>query len=108
MERTRLHKLEDILVISTCALLCGAESFEDMEVLGGEIVAIDGKALRRAVSEGGSPKVIVRAWATGSEEEPAKPSPRKRKKAAAEPAPKLFRVTPGAWPHFAKPPRRAA
>lgn len=34
VERTRLHKLEDILVIAICALLCGAESFEDMEVFG--------------------------------------------------------------------------
>ena len=30
MDRTRLHNLVDILVISICALLCGAESFEDM------------------------------------------------------------------------------
>jgi hypothetical protein len=27
-------RLDDILVISICALLCGAESFEDMEVFG--------------------------------------------------------------------------
>ncbi len=117
MERTRLHKLEDILVIAICALLCGAESFEDMEVFGeakeewfgtflelpngipshdtfgrvfaamdpekflkafmrwtqslrealcGEVVAIDGKALRRAIDKGQSPKVIVSAWAAGN------------------------------------------
>ena len=47
VERTRLHKFEDILLISLCALpldrlgalslpkrLCGAESFEDMELFG--------------------------------------------------------------------------
>ena len=114
--RTRLHKFEDILLISICALLCGAESFEDMELFGdtkepwlrtflelphgipshdtfnrlfaaldpqcfleafmrwtqslrtalaGEVVAIDGTALRRALDAGESPKVIVSAWASG-------------------------------------------
>ena len=117
MERTRLHKLEDILVIAICALLCGAESFEDMEIFGeakeewfgtflelpngipshdtfgrvfaamdpekfleafmrwtqslrealsGEVVSIDGKALRQAIDKGQSPKVIVSAWAAGN------------------------------------------
>jgi predicted transposase YbfD/YdcC len=120
VDRTKLHKLEEILVISICALLCGAESFEDMEVFGeekepwfrtflelahgipshdtfgrvfaaldpqkfleafmrwtqslraalggeaGEVVALDGKALRRALNAGESPKVIVSAWAAGS------------------------------------------
>jgi predicted transposase YbfD/YdcC len=117
VERTRLHKLEDILVIAICSLLCGAESFEDMEVFGeakqewfatflelpngipshdtfgrvfaaldpdkfleafmrwtqslrqmisSEVVAIDGKALRRAIEAGQSPKVIVSAWAAGN------------------------------------------
>lgn len=117
MERTRLHKLEDILVIAICGLLCGAESFEDMEIFGeakeewfgtflelpngipshdtfgrvfaamdpekfleafmrwtqslrealsGEVVSIDGKALRRAIDKGQSPKVIVSAWAAGN------------------------------------------
>ena len=116
VERTRLHKFEDLLLISICALLCGAESFEDMElfgeakepwlrtflelphgipshdtfnrlfaaldpqrfleafmrwtqslrtVLADEIVAIDGKALRRAIAAGQSPKVVVSAWAAG-------------------------------------------
>jgi len=117
MERTKLHKLEDILTISICAILCGVESFEDMEVFGEakqewfktfldlphgipshdtfnrlfaaldpekfmdafmrwtqalrgavdeEIVAMDGKALRRAINAGQSPKVIVSAWAASS------------------------------------------
>ena len=116
VERTRLHKFEDILVIAICALLCGAESFEDMELFGDtkepwlrtflelpngipshdtfnrlfaaldpqrfldafmrwtqslrtaladEVVAIDGKALRRAIDAGQSPKVVVSAWAAG-------------------------------------------
>lgn len=34
LERTRLHKLEDILTISLCAMICGAESFEEMEEFG--------------------------------------------------------------------------
>lgn len=117
LERTRLHKFEDILVIAICSLLCGAQSFEDMELFGDskeswlrtflelpngipshdtfnrlfaaldphcfldafmrwtqslrtaladEIVAIDGKALRRAIDAGESPKVIVNAWAAGN------------------------------------------
>lgn len=117
VERTKLHKFEDILLIAICALLCGAESFEDMELFGDtkegwlrtflelphgipshdtfnrlfaaldpqrfleafirwtqglrtaladEVVAIDGKALRRAIAAGQSPKVIVSAWAAGS------------------------------------------
>ena len=117
VERTRLHKFEDILLISICSLLCGAESFEDMELFGdtkepwlrtflelphgipshdtfnrlfaaldpqcfleafmrwtqslrtalaGEVVALDGKALRRALDAGESPKVIVSAWASGN------------------------------------------
>jgi len=114
VERTKLHKLEDILVIAICALLCGAYSFEDMEVFGDakeewfrtflelphgipshdtfnrlfaaldpeqflesfmkwtqslrkavpqEIVALDGKALRRALNQGQTAKVVVSAWA---------------------------------------------
>jgi predicted transposase YbfD/YdcC len=117
VERTRLHKFEDILIIAICALLCGAESFEDMELFGDtkepwlrtflelphgipshdtfnrlfaaldpqrfldafmrwtqslrtalaeEVVAIDGKALRRAIAAGQSPKVVVSAWAAGN------------------------------------------
>ena len=117
VERTRLHKLEDILVIGLCGMLCGAESFEEMEQFGyakeewfstflelphgipshdtfnrvfaaldpkkflevfmrwtqslrqavaEEIVAIDGKALRRALDAGDSPKVIVSAWAASN------------------------------------------
>jgi predicted transposase YbfD/YdcC len=117
VERTRLHKFEDLLLIAICALLCGAESFEDMELFGDtkepwlrtflelphgipshdtfnrlfaalnpqrfldafmrwtqslrtaladEVVAIDGKALRRAIAAGQSPKVVVSAWAAGN------------------------------------------
>jgi predicted transposase YbfD/YdcC len=35
-------------------------------VLGGEVVALDGKALRRALNHGEDPRVIVSAWATES------------------------------------------
>jgi predicted transposase YbfD/YdcC len=114
INRTKDHKLLDLLVIAICTLLCGGESFNDMEEFGkakldwfktflelpqgipshdtfnrlfaalnpqqfldcflrwtqslrtaiaGEIVAIDGKALRRALNRGQSAKYIVNAWA---------------------------------------------
>lgn len=114
VNRTREHELVDILVIAICALLCRAETFNDMEDFGNakldwfktflslpngipshdtfnrvfslldpkdflnaflswtqsvrqavpqEIVAMDGKALRRALSEDRNPKYIVSAWA---------------------------------------------
>jgi predicted transposase YbfD/YdcC len=114
VDRRKLHRLSDILSIAICALLCGADSFEDMEVFGEaksdwfgtflelphgipshdtfnrvfaaidpekflecfmrwtqslrsaiaeEIVALDGKALRRAINAGDCPKVVVSAWA---------------------------------------------
>jgi len=114
VDRTKSHKLLDILTISICTLLCCGESFNDMEEFGyakydwlktflelpngipthdtfnrvfaaldpqkflesflrwtqglrtavaGEIVAMDGKALRRALNKGESIPYIVSAWA---------------------------------------------
>lgn len=114
INRTRLHKMEDILVIGVCTLLCGGETFCDMENFGrhkqewlqtflelpngipshdtfnrvfsaidstafseqfmkwtesiraeikAEIVAIDGKALRRAKNAGEEAQYVVSAWA---------------------------------------------
>jgi predicted transposase YbfD/YdcC len=114
VDRTKDHDLVDILVIAVCALLCAAESFNDMEDFGKakqewfktflklrngipshdtfnrvfaaldpkqflecflrwtqslrravaqEIVALDGKALRRALNKRQSPKYVVSAWA---------------------------------------------
>ena len=114
VDRTKDHALIEILVIAICALLCAAESFNDMEDFGQakrewfktflklrngipshdtfnrvfaaldpkefldcflrwtqslrqavaqEIVALDGKALRRALDKGQSPKYVVSAWA---------------------------------------------
>ena len=111
------HDLPDILAIALCTILCGGDSFYDMEdfgevrldwlktflrlrhgapkhdtynrvfqaldpdkfgdclarwtqsvraVLGGEVVALDGKALRRALNQGEDARVIVSAWATES------------------------------------------
>lgn len=111
------HDLPDILTIALCPILCGSDSFYDMEefgevrcdwlqtflclrngapthatynrvfqaldseqfgeclarwtqsvrtVLGGEVVALDGKTLRRALNKGEDPRVIVNAWATES------------------------------------------
>ena len=117
MERSKRHALGDILVISLCALLCGAEGFAEMEGFGkaqrawlgrllelpngipshdtfgrvfaaldpaqfaeaftawteglrqslaGEIVALDGKTLRRSGGAGGGPVHLVSAWAAGN------------------------------------------
>jgi len=114
VDRTKEHELIDILIISLCCLLCGGESFNDMEDFGyakqewfktflklrngipshdtfnrlfsaldpkkflecflrwtqsvrqavpQEIVALDGKALRRALNRNESPKYVVSAWA---------------------------------------------
>lgn len=111
------HDLPDLLTIALCTILCGGESFYDMEefgevrlawlktflrlrngapthdtynrvfqaldpesfgnvlarwtqsvrtVLGGEVVALDGKAVRRALNRGEDARVIVSAWATES------------------------------------------
>jgi predicted transposase YbfD/YdcC len=114
VERTREHRLVDVLIMAVCTLLCGGESFYDMEEFGHakrdwfesfldlpngipshdtfnrvfaaldpdaflncfvqwtqalrqtinqEIVAIDGKALRRAYQKKEHIKYIVSAWA---------------------------------------------
>jgi predicted transposase YbfD/YdcC len=111
------HDLVDVLVIGLCCLLCGGETFNDMEDFGmakrqwfrtflrlrsgipthdtfnrvfaalkpeaflevflawtqtlrttvsGEIVALDGKALRHALDRGEGPRVIVSAWAASN------------------------------------------
>lgn len=119
VERTRRHSLVDILVLSLCAVVCGADSFCAIEQFGrdredwlrtfldlrqgipthdtigrvfaaldpkalgeafrrwavavarltrGEVVAIDGKTLRRSFQEAGSSAFVhmVSAWATGN------------------------------------------
>ena len=117
MERGKIHSLHDLLIISVCALLCGAEGFVDMEEFGkaqrewlgewlelpngipshdtfgrvfaaldpaqfaeaftawtqslreslaGEIVALDGKTLRRSGGAQQSPVHLVSAWAAGN------------------------------------------
>jgi predicted transposase YbfD/YdcC len=118
VNRTKDHDLIDILIIAICTLLCGGESFNDMEDFGHakrdwfqkflwlrngipshdtfnrlfaaldpkafgqcfvrwtqslraaltqEIVALDGKALRRAVDAHQSIKYVVSAWAQSNE-----------------------------------------
>jgi DDE_Tnp_1-associated len=117
VDRSKDHDLADILVIALCTILCGGDSFYDMEefaqvrldwlktflrlrngapshdtfnrvfqaldarqlanylsrwtqsvraVLGGEVVALDGKSVRRALNQGEDFRVIVSAWATES------------------------------------------
>ena len=119
LERTKLHKLLDILVIAICAVVCGADSWEDVEDFGyakmewletflelpngipshdtfgrvfgrldpvqfracflswvtsvsvitqAQVVAIDGKVLRRSQDQGIGKGAIdmVSAWATAN------------------------------------------
>ena len=119
MERTRHYSLTDILALSLCAVICGADSFCAIETFGrareswlrtflglrhgipthdtigrvlaaldpqalgeafrqwvaavarltqGEVVAIDGKTLRRSFLEAGSSVFVhmVSAWATNN------------------------------------------
>lgn len=117
INRNKDHDLVDILVIAVCALLCAAETFNDMEDFGKakrdwfqtflklrggipshdtfnrvfaalkpehflecflgwtqsvreavaqEVVALDGKALRRALNGDQSVKYVVSAWAEGN------------------------------------------
>jgi len=117
IERTKHHQLIDIITISICAVICGADTWVDIESYGrakyewlkkflelpngipshdtiarvfsrvkpeefqkcflswiqsiscfnaGEVIAIDGKALRHSYDRGGDKKAIhmVSAWAT--------------------------------------------
>ncbi len=32
VERTKLHKLTDMIAIAICAMICGAETWEDIEI----------------------------------------------------------------------------
>jgi predicted transposase YbfD/YdcC len=119
IDRTKLHKLLDILVIAICAVIAGADNWEDIEefgqariewlrtflelpngipshdtftrvfarldpeqfqacflrwmsavsdVLGGQVIAIDGKILRRSHDKGIGKAAIdmVSAWATAN------------------------------------------
>jgi len=88
IERNKLHSLENILIISICSIICGAEGWEDMELFckskkewfesfsswmnavheatQGEIIPIDGKTLRRSFDKatGKSAIHMVSAWSS--------------------------------------------
>ena len=34
LERTRLHRLSDILVVALCGVICGADSWTEIELFG--------------------------------------------------------------------------
>ncbi len=34
IERSKLHKLTDIITIAICAVICGADTWEDIEIFG--------------------------------------------------------------------------
>ena len=36
VDRTKLHKLQDILIIAICAVICGAETWDNIEQFGKE------------------------------------------------------------------------
>jgi predicted transposase YbfD/YdcC len=83
VDRTKDHELIDLLVIAICTLLChdtfnrlfaalDPKAFLDCflrwtqslrQAVAQEIVALDGKALRRALHGDGSVKYVVSAWA---------------------------------------------
>jgi predicted transposase YbfD/YdcC len=120
IERTKLHKLVDILVIAICAVIAGADNWEDIEefgkariewfqtileipngipshdtfnrlfarlepaqfqnsfiswmksaseLIGGQVIAIDGKVVRRSHDNGIGKSAIdmVSAWATANQ-----------------------------------------
>src|SRR5574341_1300312 len=60
IDRTKLHPLENILVMTLSASICDAEGW------AGEVVAIDGKTLRGAVEKAGKKTQLhmVHVWAT--------------------------------------------
>lgn len=91
IDRTKLHKLIDILVIAICAVIVGADNWEDVEefgkartewfqtrflrwmsavstVIGGRVITINGKVLRRSQDQGIGKAAIdmVSAWATAN------------------------------------------
>jgi len=39
IDRTKLHPLSNILVITLCAVICGAQTWEDIEAYGTEKIA---------------------------------------------------------------------
>ena len=43
-----LHKLEDIIIIGLCTVICGGEDFPDMEEFGKESLQTKSQALKGA------------------------------------------------------------
>src|ERR1043165_7865531 len=82
VERTRAHRLSDLLTIALCAILCGANDWVAVETFGqakeawlrtflalpAQVVALDGKTSRGSAdrSRGQTALHLVSAWATAS------------------------------------------
>jgi hypothetical protein len=87
IERTKRHKLLDILLIALCGVICGAEGWAEIEEFGRTkeawlqsflewvqrisgvmkgVIAVDGKTLRRSHDRANGKKALhlVSAWAS--------------------------------------------
>jgi predicted transposase YbfD/YdcC len=93
VERTRAHELVDIVIIAICAVICGADSWVEVEAFGrvfarldpeefaqrfinwvqavsavtqGQVIAVDGKTVRRSYDKvlGKGALHLVSAWAS--------------------------------------------
>lgn len=69
VERTKEHKLIDIIAIAICAVICGAEGWVDIDIIQGQIINLDGKQLRGSKDSllGKRAIYMVSAWAEENE-----------------------------------------
>jgi hypothetical protein len=67
VNRQKKHQLQDIFFISICAIICGADNWvaDLANITEGEVIAIDGKCLRRSLDKASKKAAIymVSAWA---------------------------------------------
>ena len=67
VNRQNRHQLQDIFFISICAVICGADNWvaDVANITEGEVIAIDGKCLRRSTDKASKKAAIymVSTWA---------------------------------------------